>query len=311
VDPRGRTFLDAVLSATGEEKRESVMSRLSRRQFVQIAGAGLTASNLGLAAQRGLTAGEVVDRIKKNLGIPWNMSTYRDTFKIGGPNSPVTGIATSFGANLRVLQLASKAGMNMVIVHEPTFYSDGDRIDLVKDDPLYRMKLDWANRNHIVVWRIHDHWHAHKPDGIATGWSRGMGWDTYQVNGSLRDFRIPETTLGELAKELARKLESRSVRVVGDASTKVSLVSRGGHNLAQNMTAMPNADCIIVSEAREYDSFEYARDLVLTGAHKGAIFISHTSGEDLGMEEFARFLKPIVTEVPIKFIPTTDEFWTV
>jgi putative NIF3 family GTP cyclohydrolase 1 type 2 len=287
-----------------------VMS-ISRRQFVQIAAASLCAGDIAQAQHGGLTAGEVVARIKKNLGIPWKDTTYRDTFKIGGPESRVQGIATSFGASLRVLQLANKAGTNMVIVHEPTYYSDGDRIDLVKNDPLYKKKLAWATQNDIVVWRIHDHWHARKPDGIATGWNKGMGWEKYQVDGSLRDFRIPQTTLGDLAKELARKLDTKSLRIIGNPATKVSLVSRGGHNLPQNMRALPNVDCIVVSEAREYDSFEYARDMVLTGAAKGAIFMSHTSGEDLGMEEFARWLKPIVTEVPIKFIATTDEFWTV
>ncbi len=287
------------------------MSRPSRRSFLQVAGTSLAAGKLATAQNAGLAAGVIVDRIKKNLGIRWNDSTYRDTFKIGGPDSVLSGIATSFGGNLRVLQLARKQGLNMAIVHEPTFYSDGDRIDLVKNDPLYKLKLDWATRNHIVVWRIHDHWHARKPDGISTGWNRGMGWEQYQINGSLRDFKIPETTLGELAKRVARKLDTKSVRVVGDPSLKVSTVSRGGHQLQQNMQALPKADCILVSETREYDSFEYVRDTVLSGAHRGAIFISHTAGEDLGMEEFGRWLKPLVPEVPIQFIPTTDELWTV
>ena len=287
------------------------MRILSRRQFALTAGAGLAAANSARAQKGQLTAGEVVDRIKKNLGIPWNNSTYRDTFKIGGPDSPVAGIATSFGGNLRVLRLALKAGLNMIIVHEPTFWSDADRLDLVKNDPLYKVKLDYAERNHVVVWRIHDHWHARKPDGISTGWNHGMGWEQYQVDGSLRDFKIPETTLGDLAKFVAQKLETRSVRVIGDPAVRVSRVSRGGHNLAQNMEALPKVDCLIVSETREYDSFEYVRDTVLSGAQKGAIFISHASGEDLGMEEFARWLKTFVAEVPVRFVPTTDEFWTV
>jgi putative NIF3 family GTP cyclohydrolase 1 type 2 len=287
------------------------MRILSRRQFTLTVAAGLAMGSRA-GAQRGkLSAGEVVERIKRNLGIPWNDSTYRDTFKIGAPESLVTGIATSFGGNLRVLQIAQKASLNMVIVHEPTFYSDADRLDLVKDDPLYKLKLEWANRNNVVVWRIHDHWHAHKPDGISTGCNHGMGWEQYQIDGSLRDFKIPETTLGDLAKFVARKLETRSVRVIGDPSLTVSYVSRGGHNLAQNMEALKKADCILVSETREYDSFEYARDTVLSGARKGAIFISHASGEDLGMEEFARWLKTFVSEVPVRFVPTTDEFWTV
>ena len=38
-----------------------------------------------------MTAGEVVDRIKKNLGVPWRDTTYRDTFKFGGPDTDSHG----------------------------------------------------------------------------------------------------------------------------------------------------------------------------------------------------------------------------
>ena len=41
-----------------------------------------TFGSLAQAQQRNLTAGEVVDRIRKNVGIPWNDSSFRDTFKI-------------------------------------------------------------------------------------------------------------------------------------------------------------------------------------------------------------------------------------
>jgi putative NIF3 family GTP cyclohydrolase 1 type 2 len=286
------------------------MNTLSRRDFVGLAGA-VMGSRLAGAQSAPLTAGEVVARIRNSIGIPWEYSTYRDTFKIGGPQTVVHGIATSFGANLRVLQLANRAGLNMVIVHEPTFYSDGDRLDLVRDDPLYRMKLQWAELNNIVVWRNHDHWHRRNPDGIRTGWIRGVGWESYKVNGSLNDFSIPETTLGELAKDLARRLDTRSLRVIGDPALRVSRVRTGGRALAQIMDNLQNFDCLLSNDNREYDTYEYMRDLVLSGARKGAIFASHSSGEDLGMEEHARWLKPIVTEVPIQFIPTTDEFWTV
>ena len=42
-----------------------------------------------------MTAGEIIDRIKKNLGVAWRETTYRDTFKFGGPDTVVTGIATT------------------------------------------------------------------------------------------------------------------------------------------------------------------------------------------------------------------------
>src|SRR5262245_4070028 len=40
-----------------------------------------------------LTAGEVVARIKANVGVPWRDATYRDTYKFGGADTEVTGIA--------------------------------------------------------------------------------------------------------------------------------------------------------------------------------------------------------------------------
>lgn len=288
------------------------MRRVSRREFVVLAGAGLATPKLVYGAESGkLTAGEIVDRIKKNLGIPWNNSTYRDTFKIGGPESSVSGICTTFGTNIRVMKLARKAGLNMIITHEPTFWSDADRVDLVQNDPLYKWKLNYATSNNIVVWRIHDHAHAHKPDFIKTGWNKAMGWDRYEVDGNIGRYSLPPTTLDNLAKYVAKTLDTRSVRVIGDPNLPVVRVNYGGHGLDQNMTALQTADCIVVSEAREYDSFEYVRDAIATGAKKGAIFISHLSGEDEGMNEFARWLKPLVPEVPVQYIATTDEFWSV
>ena len=41
-----------------------------------------------------MTAGEVLARIRQQLGVPWREQTYRDTFKFGGPDTVVTGIAT-------------------------------------------------------------------------------------------------------------------------------------------------------------------------------------------------------------------------
>jgi len=284
------------------------MSSLSRRQFVQMAGAGLAAGSLAqiqAQTQKGkLTAGEVVERIKKSQGFPWDDSSYRDTFKIGGPESVVTGICSVFEAHINVMQKALKAGLNMIINHEPTFWTDGDVIERVQDDPLYRWKLDWANRNNMVVWRNHDHMHRMKPGPFGIGMAKALGWTSYQTPGG---YTIPPTTLNELAKYIAKAMQLRSVRVIGDPNLRVVRVASG-----RNLSSMAqDVDCVIASDAREYDTYEYMRDAVLSGANKGAIFISHQASEDVGMEWFARWLKPLVPEVPIQYISTTDEFWTV
>ncbi len=284
------------------------MTHLSRREFVAMAGATLAATQLAPAQAPKLTAGEVVDRIKKNLGIPWNATTFRDTYKIGSPESPVTGIVSTFGSNLSIMQKAVKAGLNMIVTHEPTFWSDADIIDMVKDDPLYHFKLDYATKNKLVVWRIHDHVHSHKPDLIWAGWNKGLGWEKY-LTGNDRGYVIPPTTLKDLALFLDKTLPAgtKSIRCIGDPNLPVTRVATG-----RDLTSMGmDADCIISSDSREYNCYEYARDSVHMGIKRGYIYIAHEAAEDVGTQEVANWLRPLVPEVEVRYMPTTDEFWGV
>ena len=89
-----------------------------------------------------MTAGEVLERIKKNLGAPWRDTTYRDTFKFGGPETVVTGIATTAFVTLDVVKRAAAARLNMIIPHEATFWSDRDDTAVVSRDPLYAAKVE-------------------------------------------------------------------------------------------------------------------------------------------------------------------------
>jgi hypothetical protein len=92
---------------------------LNRRQLLALAALGVVNHALGQTSSQGpsLTAGEVVERIKKNLGVPW-LGGPTDTFKSGDENSPVTGIATTVMSTFDVLKRAAAAGKNMVITHE-------------------------------------------------------------------------------------------------------------------------------------------------------------------------------------------------
>ena len=291
------------------------MTGISRRRFAQGVGAGLglgagLGAGLGGASARArptLKAGEVVRRVMANQGTPWIDTGFRDTFKIGGPDAPVRGVATSFGGNLSVLQAARAAGLNMVIVHEPTFWTDGDIIGRVQDDPVYRDKLAWALANDIVVWRNHDNVHAMRPDLIFAGWARAMGWEAYSTD-PVRNatYTVPATTLDALARYVSGRLGLRSVRVIGDPDLAVRKVALG-----RGVTLPDAADVKITSDVREWDAFEYARDAVYSGRRKGLIVVSHVGHEDTGMAAFADFLRPLVPEVPVRYLPTECVFWTV
>jgi hypothetical protein len=101
----------------------------TRRKFL-VAGAGLAAAHLSPAQPipSALTAGTVIERIKTNVGIPWRPQTV-DNIIAGSVDLPVLGIATTMMATLDVVQRAAAAGRNMVITHEPTFFSHQDKTE--------------------------------------------------------------------------------------------------------------------------------------------------------------------------------------
>jgi len=151
---------------------------VTRRRMIA-AGAGFVGAK-AMPAQNAaavLTAGEVIDRIKKNVGIPWMAQTV-DNLIAGSPDTPVKGIATTMMATLDVMQRASAAGRNMVITHESTFYSHQDTLDQLKDDATYLYKTDFIRNKGMASFHFHDHWHRRSPDGIAFGMARALGWDT-------------------------------------------------------------------------------------------------------------------------------------
>src|SRR5215207_2713532 len=104
------------------------MTPLSRRDFVALAAAGAAVTPFTLTdgvASAALTAQEIVDRVKKSIGVDWRSDDV-DTFKIGDPSTVVTGVVTTSMATLNVLQKAVQAGANFIITAAPTFYSRAD-----------------------------------------------------------------------------------------------------------------------------------------------------------------------------------------
>jgi putative NIF3 family GTP cyclohydrolase 1 type 2 len=258
-----------------------------------------------------LTAREVVRRIREKTGITWRTPT-ADEFKVGDPDAPITGITTTFMSTFDVLRRSVAQGNNFVISHEPTFWSSNDMISEIKDDPLYQEKIKYIEDHKLVVWRFHDHWHARRPDGIFAGWNRTMGWDNYTIPGTTfmaHEYAIPEIHLVDLAGELQDKLNLKSLRIVGDPELKVKRVGNAGHYIGQCMALLPRVDVLMVFECREWEAAEYVRDAIASGEKKGLLQMSHEGGEEMGMDECARWLSTFVNEVPIKFIPSGDPFW--
>src|SRR5882762_5347804 len=99
-------------------------THVSRRGFALMAGS-LAVSRVPLCAADGPSASDVVKQIRERLGGDWP-ETGLDGFKAGNPETAVRGIATTAMATMDVLRQASKAGLNLIVTHEPTFFGIRD-----------------------------------------------------------------------------------------------------------------------------------------------------------------------------------------
>ena len=268
-----------------------------------------------VAQERRITAREVVAEIQKQVGVEWKKDTV-DTFKAGNADAAVTGIAVTMMATMDVLQRAAAKGLNLVITHEPTFYAHVDTPEgMPNSDPVWAEKRAFIEKHGMVVWRFHDHWHMRKPDGIEAGIVHSLKWEKFQTPRNQYLFVLPETTLEKLAEEVATKLDSSVVRVVGEPEMKVTKVgfSPGAAGFQTETRALEQDDVqvLLVGETREWETVEYVADAVTQRRNKALIVIGHIPSEQPGMEECTRWLKGFVKTVPVEFVPAKQPFWTV
>jgi putative NIF3 family GTP cyclohydrolase 1 type 2 len=259
-----------------------------------------------------MTAREVVELIRKNVGVPWNEKSFRDVFKVGNPDVQVKGIATTCMSTLEMIQRAQVAGTNLVISHEPTFWSDSDDVKEIAQDPVYQFKSQYCLKNDMIVWRFHDHWHARKPDMEYYGTARALGLADADASksGPQTIYTIPPVKLSVFVEDVKKRLNSNALRVVGDPNAMVSRVIVGVGSGMPRMS--PDVDVVIGGEGIEsdgpFDNTEYVRDAVSLGMTKGLIILGHVISEEPGMQEAANWLRTFITDIPIKFVPAGEPF---
>jgi len=270
------------------------------------------------APPSGLTARQIIERIQDHTGghdgEPWKGLTV-DTFKVGDPDTPITGIATTFTATMDVLERAAARKANLIIAHEPTFYNHLDETAWLGDDPVLERKLAYVKEHHLVIWRFHDHWHRApgQPDGILKGMVAALGWPAFQSADEPHRFRLPETTLAALAAQIKQRLGIRTLRVVGDPRLRVSQVAflpgASGREWQIKALQSPEVQVLVAGESAEWEAVLHVVDAVGQGKPKGLILMGHDVSEELGMKECAGWLRAFVPEVPIEFIPAGEPFW--
>ncbi|MGG4552502.1 Nif3-like dinuclear metal center hexameric protein [Paenibacillus humicus] len=261
---------------------------------------------------------DVIDRILLDSCGGKQLTDTCDQLVSGNPDMQVTGIVTSFMATVDVIKEAISLGANMIITHEPTYYTGADRLDWVGEDPVYLAKKKWIDDYGIAIWRYHDHMHMAQPDRIYAGLLKEIGWEKHQANeGSPWIYVIEQTTVGELAQFFKQKLSMDTLRIVGNPHMPCSRIGIlvGGGSLGLGQEYMPmqlmreqNLDVMVCGEITEWTLCAYVNDAAMLGMNKAMLIVGHERSEEWGMKHMADWLQPLVSDIRVSFVDAKEPF---
>jgi putative NIF3 family GTP cyclohydrolase 1 type 2 len=235
-----------------------------------------------------MTAEQIAGRIRGQNG---------DGIVAGEARTAVTGIVVSFAPTFNVLRQAAAAGYNLFICHEPPFWNRTPK--QLADNPVFQAKQSFIEQHQMVFYRMRDGW---KP-----GLAQALGWG----EGEHIMYRRPATTLHALAREIGAKLKLNAIRVIGDPATPVELVAvRTGMITTPEMVRAlaVGPDAVVIGEPVEWEASPYFQDVIASGQKKGLIVLGLEGSEEPGGREVAAWLKSLVSEVPVQWMPAGEPF---
>lgn len=299
-------------------EKKSLSSQVTRRAFVAGSVLGLTSflAKPGYASSHSIqttsfTVQQIIDIILREIpGAPFEKTV--DTIKSGNAETIVTGIVSTMFATVEVIRKAIELKANFIIAHEPTFYNHQDETTWLEEDGVYKHKRELLEKNNIVVWRFHDYWHTHRPDGVQMGVLTQLDWRQYSDSENPGMINLPATPLKDIAHHLKNKLGITTLRIIGNTAQECNRVllmpgaSGGRSQIRRLMQEQP--DLLICGEVAEWETSEYIRDAIAAGAKRSLIVLGHVQSEEPGMKWLVEWLQPKVKNIKVTHIPSHNPF---
>lgn len=292
-----------------------------RRQFLTKLGTGIVGAALiprtisygqNLAGRQYLTVKEVIDIIIEDIpGAPFERTV--DQLRSGTMEQKVTGIVCTMFPTISVIEQAVQIGANMIIAHETLFYNHQDETDWLEEDEVFQYKKALIEKHQIAIWRFHDYWHRRKPDGIAEGNLRKLGWENYYNPLTPRLLKLPEPKpLKVLLAHIKKQFGISMVRLVGDLSQPCQSIylAFGAIDSKMIIAAIQEyqPDLILSGETREWETVERVRDGLLLGKNTALMVLGHELSEAAGMAFAAEWIQKKIPSTAVSYIASEDPF---
>jgi len=253
----------------------------------------------------GLLAGHVADYLE-SLAPPWEYpGDTVDTFKAGGPDTVVTGIAVAWLPFTWALEQARDLDCSLFVTHEPTYYDHHDNreelFDLDIPSERRRMLEEWG----MAVLRCHDLWDRFPEKGVTTSWGAFLGLDRLVDQGEFaRVYAVEPTTARSFAETVAARtaaLGQPGVHLVGDGERRVETVCIGTGAISPylELVAQFQPDLVVCTD----DGMDYWRDgAYAVDGGPPIVVVHHGVTEEPGVANLARQLQAGFPDTPVHHI---------
>lgn len=271
-----------------------------------------------------MTIHEIIDRIiAYHPSLGEKEKTTCDTLKYGDASQECTGIATTIYVSPTVIEKAHSAGCNLLLTHEPSFYHHMDPLDWLINNSVAHAKMELLDKYHMVIFRDHDHIHAHRPDGIFYGLTKELGWEDYLItdmkqpaalSGIMFKYQLPDIPLKDIANQFIEKLNLNNVRIIGNPKTIVKKAAIAAHLFPGSQKVISafdhgDYDLLLPGEFIDWEIAEYFKDAGDFGMNKAMIQLGHFNWEELGMKFAVTWISELVEhQIPCVYCCNDDMY---
>ncbi len=226
-----------------------------------------------------------------------------DEIVFGKKEMVVRKIGTCWQPYLHTLEQAYRDGVNVMVVHEPTFYSDEiENSPLMYDrrekdgtirlgsSAFYRQaeeKRRWLREHDMAVIRCHDVLDIVPEYGIPYALGIALGFTEEDLVGSqdyFNKYRIPPQTAIEAAQYIAGRLEEfgqKTVSFYGDGNRKVETICVGTGCISSPIEMMDLEADLYLSINDAVSTWVETTYAIDTG--RPLILIDHGASEEMGV----------------------------
>jgi putative NIF3 family GTP cyclohydrolase 1 type 2 len=236
-----------------------------------------------------------------------------DRIIIGNPQTKIRKIGTCWMPYRETCKKAVETGVNILVTHEPTFYTHWD-LDEEKEDyykssdytkklylKLVGEKKKWILENGLVIIRNHDTIDALKDRGIPFALGQFLGYSNEQIIASrtyYNVYKIDNQPASQVTSAIAQKLleiGQPGVAFYGDPDFPVSSVGIGTGCICDPMEfgdLQPDIFIAIDDVVRTWIQTAFAAD-----SGRPLIIINHGTSEEMGVRMLNQIIKERFPEI--------------